>query len=220
MKSRFDELLPFYVNGTASADDRVWIEHYLREHPLAANELNWLRSVQVMTQEEAVPVSSEVGMERAMQRIRAERAQAAPAPSSVSTSFVERTRDWLSRMIPQPMLKPALAGALAVIALQAVVITAMVGERDDTSLIRTAPQVNVAEQGVFVKVNFRPDATEADIRMLLLDVQANIASGPGQLGDYYVRVPAWQVDAVTALLSASAIVEGAAVVDALPAWPQ
>ena len=218
MKSRFDELLPFYVNGTLNADDRTWIEHYLREHPLAANELNWLRSVQTMTQQEVVPVSAEVGMERAMQRIRGERAQATPA---ATTSFVERVRDWLSRMVPQPMLKPALAGALAVIALQAVVITSMVGEREDTSLIRTpTTPINVAEQGAFVKVNFRPDATEADIRMLLIDAQANIASGPGQLGDYYVRVPAWQVDAVQALLGASAIVEGVAVVDALPAWPQ
>jgi hypothetical protein len=217
MKARFDELLPFYVNGTLNTDDRTWIEHYLREHPLAANELNWLRSVQATTQGEVVPASSEVGLERAMQRIRAERAQAAPAPAALSA--VERVRTWLARLVPAPMLKPALAGALAVIALQAVVITAMVGEREDTSLIRTVPPVGTTEQPAFVKVNFRPDATEADIRMLLLDVQANIASGPGQLGDYYVRVPAWQVDAVQAMLGASAIVEGVAVVDALPAWP-
>jgi anti-sigma factor RsiW len=216
MKTRFDELLPFYVNGTLNADDRTWIEHYLREHPLAANELHWLRSVQATTQQEAVPVSSEVGLERALRRIHGERAAAAP----VAISAVQRMRDWFARLVPTPMLKPVLAGALAVIALQAVVITAMVGERDDTGLIRTLPPASAAEQGVFVKVNFRPNATEADIRMLLLDAQANIASGPGQLGDYYVRVPAWQVDAVQALLGASAIVEGVAVVDALPAWPQ
>ncbi len=217
MKSRFDELLPFYVNGTLNADDRLWIEHYLREHPQAANELNWLRSVQAVTQEEAVPVSSEVGLERVIHRIRAERPAASTA---VPASFVERVREWLSRLIAPTLLKPALAGALAVIALQAVIITTMVGERDDTSLIRTVPPLGTAEQGAFVKVNFRPDATEADIRMLLLDVQASIASGPGQLGDYYVRVPAWQVDAATGMLGASAIVEGVAVVDALPAWPQ
>jgi hypothetical protein len=216
MKARFDELLPFYVNGTLGPDERTWIERYLREHPQAGNELRWLRSVQAVAQAEAVPVPAEVGLERAMQRIRAERPAASPA---VSSSFVERAHQWLSRLVPPTLLKPALAGALAVIALQAVVITSMIGERDDTSLIRTAPPVGVAEQGAFVKVNFRPDATEADIRMLLIDVQANIASGPGQLGDYYVRIPAWQVDAVTAQLSASAIVEGVAVVDALPAWP-
>ena len=217
MKTHFEELLPFYVNGTLDADERTWIESYLREHPPAENELRWLRSVQAMTQEEAVPVSSEVGLERAMQRIRGERPASSPA---VATSWVERLREWLSRLVPPTMLKPALASALAVVALQAVVITSMVGERDDTSPIRTKPPVNVAEQGPYVKVNFKPDATEADIRMLLIDVQANIASGPGQLGDYYVRVPAWQVDAVTAQLTASTIVEGVAVVDALPAWPQ
>ena len=217
MKSRFDELLPFYVNGTIGADDRTWIEHYLREHPQAANELNWLRAVQLVTQEETLPVSSEVGLERVMQRIRAERPVAS---SAAPASFVERVRDWLSSLIAPTLLKPALAGALAVIALQAVVITTMVGEREEWSTERTVQPIGTTEQPAFVKVNFRPDATEADIRMLLLDVQANIASGPGQLGDYYVRVPAWQVDAVQAMLGASAIVEGVAVVDALPAWPQ
>ncbi len=218
MKARFDELLPFYVNGTLNAGDRTWIEHYLREHPLAANELNWLRSVQATTQHEAVPVSSEVGLDRALRRIHGERAAVAPAQARLSA--VERVREWLSRLVPGPMLKPVLAGALAVIALQTVVITSMVGEREETTPLRKVPEIGTTEQPAFVKVNFRPDATEADIRMLLIDAQANIASGPGQLGDYYVRVPAWQVDAVTAMLGASAIVEGVAVVDALPAWPQ
>jgi hypothetical protein len=174
MKSRFDELLPFYVNGTLNADDRVWIEHYLLEHPLAANELNWLRAVQATTQEEAVPASSEVGLERAMQRIRAER----PAASAAATpSFGERARAWWQRLAAPALLKPALATALAVVALQTVVITAMVGEREEWSPERTVQPVGTTEQPAFVKVNFRPDATEADIRMLLLDVQANIASG-------------------------------------------
>jgi hypothetical protein len=218
MKTRFDELLPFYVNGTLNADDRAWIEHYLREHPLAANEVNWLRSVQATTQNEAVPVSSEVGLERALRRIHGERAAAAPVQAPLSA--VERLRNWLSRLFPAPMLKPALAGALAVIALQTVVITSMVGEREEMSPTRNPRPFGMTEQGPYVKVSFRSDATEADIRMLLLDVQANIASGPGQLGDYYVRIPAGQVDAVQAMLGASAIVEGVAVVDALPAWPQ
>ena len=33
MKSRFDELLPFYVNGTLDDTDRAWVDDYLREHP-------------------------------------------------------------------------------------------------------------------------------------------------------------------------------------------
>ena len=179
MKSRFDDLLPFYVNGTIGAEDRAWIDTYLREHPKADNELRWLRSVQATTREEAVPVSAEVGLERAMQRIRAERPVATPAAAA------HGLRDWFARLLSPPVLKPMLAGALAVIALQAVVITTMVGERDETSEIRAMPG-SAVDQGAFVKVNFKPDATEADIRMLLIDVQASIASGPGQIGRAHV----------------------------------
>ena len=42
---RFDELLPFYVNGTLAEADRSWVESYLREQPQAADELRWLRAV-------------------------------------------------------------------------------------------------------------------------------------------------------------------------------
>src|SRR5688572_8739895 len=46
MKAKFDELLPFYVNGSLSEADRVWVEDYLRQHPGAAAELHWYESLQ------------------------------------------------------------------------------------------------------------------------------------------------------------------------------
>ena len=36
MKARFDELLPFYANGTLSAADRAWVDDYLHAHPSAS----------------------------------------------------------------------------------------------------------------------------------------------------------------------------------------
>ncbi len=77
----------------------------------------------------------------------------------------------------------------------------------------------MVEQGPYLKVNFKGDAREADIRMLLVEVHGSLAAGPGQLGDYYVRIAAPQLDAVTDKLKASAIVDAVAVVDALPARP-
>src|SRR4030095_12829003 len=109
---------------------------------------------------------------------------------------------------------PALAGALAVVALQAVVIANLATD-DESSEIR-AMRGTVVEKGPYVKLNFKPDAREADIRMLLVQVHGSLAAGPGQLGDYYVRVLQHQVAAVTAQLKASGIVDGVAVVDALP----
>ncbi|WP_280150891.1 hypothetical protein [Piscinibacter sp. XHJ-5] len=217
MKSRFDELLPFYVNGSLGEADRAFVEDYLREHPKAVAELGWYRSLQSRLREDVPAVSSEVGLERALQRIRTEgpapeRARRATLPPSLLTTL----RDWFASLVPQPLLKPAFAGALAVVALQAVVIIQLLGERDDVSEIR-AMQGSVVDKGPYLKVNFKADAREADIRLLLVEVNGSLAAGPGQLGDYYVRVPASQVSALADKLKASAIVDGVAVVDALPA---
>ena len=217
MKSRFDELLPFYVNGTLAEADRAWVDDYLREHPKAAAELGWYRSLQARLREDAPAVSSEIGLERAIGRIRTE----GPAPelprraSATQPSRLSSLREWLSSLVPQPALKPAFAGALAVVALQAVVIVQLLGERDDTTEIR-AVQGTVTDQGPYLKVNFKADAREADIRLLLVEVNGSLAAGPGQLGDYYVRVPTTQVTALADKVKASAIVDGVAVVDALP----
>jgi hypothetical protein len=214
--TQFDELLPFYVNGTLGDDDRPLVERWLREHPSAEVELRWARSLQQQVKEDVVAVSSEVGLERALQRIRAERKQAAP---TAVVSPLQRARDWLASLVPQPMRGPVLAGALAVVALQGVVIASLMSERDAWDAIRSPKPSVVAESGPYLKVNFKADAREADIRLLLIGVQGSLAAGPGQLGDYYLRIPKAQLAAGTAQLQASAIVEGVSVVDALPERP-
>jgi hypothetical protein len=213
MKARFDELLPFYVNGTLSEADRAWVDTYLREHPSANAELHWYESLRTKLQEDVPPVSSEVGLERAIRRIRTE----GPAPvlprRAAPPSIFERVREWFESITPQAMLRPALAGAVAVVALQAVVIVKMAD--DDASELR-AVRGSAVEHGPYVKLNFKPDAREADIRLLLVEVQGSLAAGPGQLGDYYVRVPEARVAAITDQLKRSGIVDAVAVVDSLP----
>jgi|GraSoiStandDraft_15_1057317.scaffolds.fasta_scaffold34464_2 hypothetical protein len=219
MKARFDELLPFYVNGSLSDDDRAWVDGYLREHPAAAAELNWYQSLQTQLREDVPAVSSEVGLERALKRIRTE----GPAPQrsrrAAGPSLVDRISDWLAAVLPQPVLRPAFAGAVAVVALQAVVIVHLMGQRDDDVSEIRALQASVVDKGPYLKVNFKADAREADIRMLLVEGNGSLAAGPGQLGDYYVRVPTGQVMAFADKLKASGIVDGVAVVDGLPARP-
>jgi hypothetical protein len=219
MKSRFDELLPFYVNGTLSDSDRSWVDGYLREHPTAAAELNWYRSLQQRLHEDVPAVSSEVGLERALKRIRTEGPAAQGARRAAGPSLVERLRDWVSAIVPQPLLRPAFAGALAVVALQTAVIVQLVIDREDDSSQIRALQGSVVDKGPYLKVNFKADAREADIRLLLVEVHGSLAAGPGQLGDYYLRIPAPQLAAITDRMKASGIVDDVAVVDALPARP-
>ncbi len=219
MTPRFDELLPFYVNGSLSDADRAWVDAYLHEHPEVAAELSWTRSLQTQLREDLPAVSAEVGLERTLRRIRSEGTATQRERRVASPPILERLRDWFAALVPQPMLRPAFAGAVAVVALQALVIVQMAGQGDDdASQIRAIP-AQVIEPGPFLKVNFKGDAREADIRMLLVEVRGSLAAGPGQLGDYYLRIPTAKLADVTDTLKASAIVDGVAVVDALPPRP-
>ncbi len=213
MKTKFDELLPFYVNDTLDTADREWVDAYLREHPKSAAELQWYRTLQDTMQRDAPAVSAEVGLDKVMARIRGERAPAR-ATARKAPGFGEKLRDFFASITPQPLLKPALAGALAVVVVQGIVIANLANPDESTELRAVKP--TVVEPGPFLKVNFKADAREADIRMLLVEINGSLAGGPGQLGDWYVRIPEARIAAAADAVKASPIVDGVARVDALP----
>ena len=213
-KDKFDELLPFYVNDTLDQTDRAWVDAYLREHPKSAAELQWYRSLQDTMQRDAPAVSAEVGLDKVMAKIRAERAPARAAAKPAALSLGERLRGWLAALAPQPLLRPALAGALAVVVVQGIVIANLASKNDDSEIRAVRP--TVVDSGPYLKVNFKADAREADIRMLLVEIDGSLAGGPGQLGDWYVRIPEARIAAAADKVKASAIVDGVARVDALP----
>ena len=81
-------------------------------------------------QRDTPAVSAEIGLDKVMARIRAERAPARAAAEPAQPSLGERVRGWLAALAPQPLLRPALAGALAVVVVQGIVI-ANLANKDD-----------------------------------------------------------------------------------------
>jgi hypothetical protein len=201
-EQRFDELVPFYVNGTLGADDRVWFERYLKEHPEAASEVDWYRSLQRRIHDNAPAVPATIGLARAMTLIRGDQ-----------PTFAERIAAFFGFLGMRPAV--ALAG-LAIIAVQGGVILQMrdATENDATEL-RTL-KATVAKEGPMLKINFAPDAKEADIRHLLMSVQGRLAGGPGQLGDYFVIVPPGKEAAIADKLKSDPIVQAVALAPGLP----
>mgnify|MGYP000467520649 CR=1 FL=1 len=55
---RFSELLPWYVNGSISDEDRAWVDGYLKDHPDARSELSFYQSLQKRMRENAYAASA------------------------------------------------------------------------------------------------------------------------------------------------------------------
>ena len=96
-----------------------------------------------------------------------------------------------------------------------VIVNLLGTARDSADEIRALHAVRV-EEGPMLKISFAPDAKEADIRMLVVQVHGELAGGPGQLGDYYLRVPAGSEAAALALAQAAPIVQAAALAPGVP----
>lgn len=202
MNERFEELLPWYVNGSLGAEDRAFVEAYLEQHPEARGELDWYQSLQRRVQENAPAVPATIGLAKAMRLIQGDR-----------PTFAERMSAFFGNMGLRPAY--ALAG-LAVVAIQSGVILQMLGDaRDNAEEIRALHAVRV-EEGPMLKISFAPDAKESDIRMLVMQVRGELAGGPGQLGDYYLRVPAGSEAEALKRVQAAPIVQAAALAPGVP----
>jgi hypothetical protein len=114
-------------------------------------------------------------------------------------------------------MRPAMALAgLAVIAVQGGFILSLMHEAQDDAAELRSLRATVVEDRPLLKLNFAPEAREADIRHLLMSIQGQLSGGPGQLGDYYVAVPAGQEEALAARLQSDPIVQAVTLAPGLP----
>jgi hypothetical protein len=206
MRQRFAELAPWHVNGTLSAADRAWVDNYVRSHPEAAAELEWYASLQQQIRADAPDVSPDVGLERLLHRVRLERRPAAREPEGALASLLDSVRDFFAGMV----MRPAFAyAAMALVVAQAGLIGALLFEQQATEreYAQYRSIATVPATGPLLRVSFKAEAKELDIRGALVDVGGTLVGGPGQLGEYLVRVPPEKVEVAAARLRANAAVE-------------
>lgn len=179
---RLEELLPFAANGTLTPEEQAELDAALAEDARLAEELRFVEALRDEVRGREVPSSpGEFGLARL------KRAVAAEAP-------VARRTNWWK------------AGAVAACALFAVQTGFVLTASDDrVELAGGGP----LDEGPVFTVAFSPEATEAEIRALLLDAGVEIIAGPSALGLYRLA-PVAGVDAAAAdaaLRAAGNIVE-------------
>ena len=206
MRRRFVELAPWHVNGTVSAADRAWVDAYVRSHPQARAELEWYASLQQKIRADAPQVSPDAGLERLLHRVRLERQPPAREPEGGLASLLGAVRDFFAGIV----MRPAFAyAAMALVVAQAGLIGALLFEQQATErdYAEYRSMTTVEASGPLLRVSFKAEAQERDIRSALVDVGGTLVGGPGQLGEYLVRVPPEKVEVAAARLRANAAVE-------------
>ncbi len=200
-RRRLEEVLPFYVNGRAGDDDRAFVDRMLQD-PAAAAMLAWHRGLAEQVRLDVESADDNIGWAALAARVRAER----PAPAAAA--HTGGWRAWLSldAWLPRPVQAPVFAALAMAVVVQGVLL-ARGGWHADQEGEYGASRGTAATPGTAatetLKVNFKDETPEHDMRLLLISAGATIVQGPGQLGDYIVSVPAEQAAAARRQFGAS-----------------
>lgn len=211
---QFDEWLPWYVNGTLNTKDRAIMDAHLAATPAAREEVRFYERMTATMKQRVDDIPQDIGLQKTLARI-----QTSPQTSSSPKKSAADNESWFSRLLGGGWMKPALGVAMAVILGQGVLL---MQQREEAIIYRSKTPVAVVPGGAkteaaYLRVVFKANATEGELRLLLASTQAWVAGGPGQAGEYYLRFAPDHVQAALEALKASGLVTEAAPVNAVPA---
>ena len=190
--SRIWELLPWYVNGTLPPAERSAVEEHIAVCPRCQEEERSCRALEagVHGAEEVAPSPHPVRLARLLARIDDFEKGDAAKPSRWRRALAAAGRP-LRALAANPGRGMAVA-QLAVLLL----IAGLIGwqqwrARQPEPAYRTlsSPEKALAAGGPRIRVLFAEEATEREIRELLLGVRGEIVAGPSPFGVYTVEVP-------------------------------
>lgn len=208
-RQRFDELLPWYVNGTLDASGRQWIEGQLERYPELRAEVDWTASLQQRMREATPEFAPEPGLDKLMARIHHERETSLTPVTARAEAPRPGLLAGLSALLERFRLTPAFAMA-AVVLVQFGVIGVLLDRESDLKTEFDQYRSVTAGQvvtGPALEVVFKSDALERQIRETLVRIGGTLAGGPGQLGIYLVYVPADEIEKAKTELEGNPIVE-------------
>ncbi|HVL20022.1 MAG TPA: hypothetical protein VM422_03395 [Amaricoccus sp.] len=182
-----DEALVAYVRGRLPDAEAARIVALTAARPALAAEIALVRGI-------AADVDAEA---------------AAPGPGALGWARIARALDAEALLQPvsprRPLWHMAAAAAAAVVVWQLVAVPLLPGPEP-----RYQPATQGPAAGPEIAVVFAPEATEAELRMLLRAVGAEVVGGPSAVGLWRLAFPdAAARDAALARLAADPIVESA-----------
>lgn len=216
MNTEFDDLSRKAATGTLTSAERASLDAYLRDHPERRADLEWDAAFHAKLEEkiDAMPVMP--GWERTQRALR-ETPELGAADVrrawAKGPGILDRLSDWFAATLGFSINAQAIAVALVLV--QAGVIGTLAWQDRETGegVIRAGTQ-DPTPRGPMLRVSFRQDVREAQLRSALADIGGEIIGGPGQIGIYLVRVKDGDLKAAASKLRAGGTTELVEVVEA------
>jgi hypothetical protein len=192
---QFDDLSRKAACSTLSADERARLDETLRQHPARRFDLEWDAALHAKLDEKVAAMPALPGWDRTEQLLLAQRASSDAAQESQAVGarvarrpgLLDRLSEWLAASIG--LVINAQAVAVVLVLAQAGVIGLLTWQYSmpEEGAMRTAT-TDAKPRGPLLRVSFRSDVREGDLRRALAAVGGEIVGGPGQLGVYLVRI--------------------------------
>ncbi len=169
-------LLPWYANGTLSAQDARRVEQAVAQDPALAAELAAIRdeAAETIHLNETLGAPSSRAMHKLFAAIDAEPARGPSAAPSLST----RITGFFAALSPRALASAAAAVAVVLVLQAAVIASVLVGNYGAAKYETASYQAAKVADGTIALVRFAPEARIADINDLLATYHATVVDGP------------------------------------------
>ena len=199
LRARAEELLLLRMNGRIATDEQEELDALLDAHPEFAEAEEFLAALKTeLAARESAPSPGEFGLARLKRAIAEQVRDASPkAASKTETNVVTLP----ARVAP--VWRYAAIAAMLLLTVQTVGVFT-----NPEGVLRLAGGPGTHIEGPVFTVAFVPEASETEIRTLLISLDLSIISGPSALGLYQVaalmEVPA---EPILNALDAAPVVE-------------
>jgi len=216
-KEQFQQWLLLYVSGRLGKAESAWMEEYLTKHSSAANDLKLEQTLKETLKSKLPKLAPDHGLEAFMNRVRAETNNPQNSIKAASNkNFFNRFKETINGLF----IDPKWAMAVTLLLVQTGIITVLLSNSKVATLSNQAEWRSVGEQNQFkgpvLQITFKSNATEEEMRLLLVKIRATLLGGPGQLGNYFVKVQDDNLESAKQLVESSSIIESVQILPELP----
>lgn len=175
---RFDEHVPFYVNGTLAAQERSWMDNYLAQHPHKRADIDQAHQDRLHSQRLQTNIPESVRLTRLYRELGWSEATVHAQEQGAQAADDVLAVPWLTGVVG------VVLGGLLVTGLG--LVPASVAPTGQDLARYRGEQINCA-QAPSIRLALAPQVQWVNLVQMLRTLQLQVISGPNQDGEIWVR---------------------------------